>query len=65
MKDSPGSVGGSEIHYHTWEIAVSALDGTDLRRKVEKEILPMVIEELEDNRRASARRMGDALRNAE
>lgn len=62
-KDQPGGE-GTEVHYHTWKIAITALDETDLRRKVEKDILPMMIDELEDNRRASARRMSDALRRS-
>jgi hypothetical protein len=60
-----GGMGGGEIHYHDWQIAISALDSTDLRSKVEHEILPMVIQELEDNRRGATRRMSNALQRAQ
>ena len=45
---------------HTWTI--SAIDSRDLRTKVEKEILPMIITEIEDFRRGSTVRLANALK---
>jgi hypothetical protein len=64
----PMPVGGDkvvgEVHYHDFHFEISTIDGTDLQKKVEMEILPMMIAELEDNRRSAARRMADALDRA-
>jgi hypothetical protein len=56
-----GSVGGGGGDNLNISISIQALDSTDLKAKVEREILPAIIDAVRQNRRSSKTGLNDAL----